>query len=251
MLEVRHVENVAAPRPPTRSGTRAERIRVFLVDDHELLRRGLRDLLAGDDRVHVVGEAGTAQQALTRIPAARPDVVVLDVRLPDGSGVEVCRRLRSTMPALAVLILTAYDEQDETRVSAVRAGAMGFLLKQTTGAELLPLVHRVAAGESLLDLTPPAGDPDEPAPAHLADPLDVLTGQERRVLGLIVDGLTNRQIGESLGITEQTVKNHVSRVLVKLGFERRTQVAVFGAEIRGPRRTPDPERASSTRADGA
>jgi DNA-binding NarL/FixJ family response regulator len=216
------------------SAAPGDRIGVFLVDDHELLRRGLRDLLADDRGVEVVGEAGTAAQALARIPAVRPDVVLLDVRLPDGSGVEVCRRVCSAAPQIAVLMLTAYDEGDEARTSAARAGARGFLLKQITGEQLIPLVHRAAAGESLLDLTV-TGDLVTRGVAPAPDPLDVLTGQERRVLGLIVDGLTNRQIGERLGIGENTVKNYVTSVLVKLGFERRTQVAVFGAELRGPR----------------
>jgi two-component system response regulator DevR len=205
-------------------------IRVFLLDDHEVVRRGLKDLLEADGDIVVVGESGLAQEAIRRIPALRPDVAVLDGRLPDGSGIDVCRDIRSSHPEIAALILTSYDD-DEALFAAIMAGAAGYVLKQIRGTDLLDAVRRVAAGQSLLD---PAvtrqvldrlrqGPPQDSALAPLTD-------QERRVLELIGEGLTNRQIGERMFLAEKTVKNYVSSLLSKLGLERRTQAAVFASK---------------------
>lgn len=200
------------------------KIRTFLLDDHELMRRGLRDLLAGTPDIDVVGEAGTARQAEARILALRPDVAVLDVRLPDGSGIEVCRRVRSRDPRIRALMLTTYDDE-QSRMAAVLAGSSGFVLKQIRGTELIDAVRRVAAGESILEQ--PSGDriraPDADCDSRLAS----LTAREQRILDLITEGLTNGQIGERLGITEKTVRNHVTKVLAKLGMSGRTQAAVY------------------------
>jgi two-component system, NarL family, response regulator DevR len=209
-----------------------EAIRVFLLDDHEIVRRGLTDLLEAEAGITVVGEAGTAAEALHRIPAARPDVAVLDARLPDGSGIDVCRDIRSSMPQVRCLILTSYDDNDAV-FAAVMAGAAGYLLKQIRGTNLVDAIRQVADGKSLLD---PAvterllnrlrdGAPQEPRLASL-------TNREREILALIADGLTNRQIGERLFLAEKTVKNYVSGLLAKLGMQRRTQAAVYGAEVR-------------------
>jgi two-component system response regulator DevR len=208
------------------------RIRVFLLDDHEIVRRGIADLIDSADDLTIVGEAGTAAEALARVPAARPHVAVLDARLPDGSGIDVCRDLRSAVPDVRCLILTSYDDQDAI-FAAVMAGASGYLLKEIRGTRLLDAVREVAAGKSLLDPSVTehllsrlrSGAPED---ARLAS----LTDREREILGLIADGLTNRQIGEKLFLAEKTVKNYVSALLVKLGMQRRTQAAVFGAEIR-------------------
>jgi two-component system response regulator DevR len=207
-------------------------IRVFLLDDHEIVRRGLADLLETEPGITVVGEAGTAAEALNRIPAARPDVAVLDARLPDGSGIDVCRDIRSSMPAVRCVILTSYDDNDAV-FAAVMAGAAGYLLKEIRGSSLVDAIRQVAAGKSLLDpsvterLLARLRD-GEPTDERLAS----LTDREREVLGLITEGMTNRQIGERLFLAEKTVKNYVSGLLAKLGMERRTQAAVFGAEIR-------------------
>ena len=204
----------------------AGRIRVFLLDDHELVRRGVRELLEGEGDVEVVGEAGSAAEALARVPAARPHVAVLDVRLPDGDGVEVCRELRSRFPDLACLMLTSFSD-DEALLRAVMAGAAGYVLKDIRGGDLLGAVRTVAAGGSLLDARSTAHVLARLRDGRTADPLDVLTEQERRILELIGEGLTNRQIGERLYLAEKTVKNHVSSVLAKLGLQRRTQAAVL------------------------
>jgi two-component system, NarL family, response regulator DevR len=208
-------------------------VRVFLLDDHEVVRRGLRDLLEDSGGIEVVGEAGRADEALRRIPAVRPNVAVLDVQLPDGSGIEVCREIRSSMPSVNCLILTSYDD-DEALFAAIMAGAAGYVLKQIRGTDLVDAVHRVAQGQSLLDpavtatvLTrlregPPATDPR----------WDALSDRERAVLALITDGLSNREIGARLYLAEKTVKNHVSRLLAKLQMQRRTQIAVFGVTMR-------------------
>jgi DNA-binding NarL/FixJ family response regulator len=207
-----------AGAPPTR---------VFLLDDHELVRRGVREMLEVDGDIEVVGEAGTAAQALARIPAVRPRVAILDVRLPDGDGVSVCRELRSLLPDLACLMLTSFSD-DEALFNAIMAGASGYVLKQIRGSDLLGAVRTVAAGGSLLD---PKAAAQVMArvreSATRADPLGMLTGQERRILELIGEGLTNRQIGERLYLAEKTVKNYVSSLLAKLGMHRRTQAAVF------------------------
>ncbi|MEP6760321.1 MAG: response regulator transcription factor [Sporichthyaceae bacterium] len=202
-------------------------IRVFLLDDHEVVRRGLKDLLEADGDIEVVGESGLAQEAIRRIPALKPNVAVLDGRLPDGSGIDVCRDIRSAHPEIAALILTSYDD-DEALFAAIMAGAAGYVLKQIRGNDLVDAVRRVAAGQSLLDPAVTSqvlerlrqGPPQDSA-------LEPLTDQERRIVELIGEGLTNRQIGERMFLAEKTVKNYVSSLLSKLGLERRTQAAVF------------------------
>jgi two-component system, NarL family, response regulator DevR len=207
-------------------------IRVFLLDDHEIVRRGLADLLEAEDGLTVVGEASTAAEALARIPASRPDVAVLDARLPDGSGIDVCRDIRSSMPEVRCLILTSYDDNDAL-FAAVMAGAAGYLLKEIRGSNLVDAIRQVAAGKSLLDpavtgrLLTRLRD-GEPQDERLAS----LTAREREILALITEGMTNKQIGERLFLAEKTVKNYVSGLLAKLGMERRTQAAVYGAEVR-------------------
>jgi DNA-binding NarL/FixJ family response regulator len=208
-----------------------EKIRVFLLDDHEVVRVGVRELLESDGDIEVVGEASTAAEALTRVPAVRPDVAVLDVRLPDGDGVSVCRDLRSQFPELACLMLTSFAD-DEALLDAVLAGAAGYVLKQVRGNDILDSVRRVAAGHSLLDPTTTARVMQRLRDhVERPDPLEGLTEQERRVLALIGEGLTNRQIGERMFLAEKTVKNYVSNLLAKLGMERRTQVAAFVARM--------------------
>jgi DNA-binding NarL/FixJ family response regulator len=209
--------------------------RVFLLDDHELVRRGVRDLLRSHDDMTVVGEAGTAEDALRQIPQLEPDVAVLDVRLRDEpsamTGIEVCREIRSTHPAVACIMLTSYAD-DEALLTAIMAGAAGYVLKQIHGTDLVNAVRRVAAGESLLDPATTARVLERlRAPSKTEDPLAVLTPQERRILDLIADGLTNRQIGEVMFLAEKTVKNYVSNLLAKLGMERRTQAAAFAARL--------------------
>jgi len=207
------------------------RIGVFLLDDHEIVRRGVRELLEAEPDIVVVGEAGTAASALARIPALRPDVAVLDVRLPDGDGVSVCREIRSAMPGVACLMLTSFGD-DDALFDAIMAGAAGYVLKQIRGTDLVGAVRTVAAGRSLLD--PEAASKvmrrmrDQ---AVKADPLAALTGQERKILELIGEGLTNRQIGERMYLAEKTVKNYVSALFAKLGMERRTQAAAYAARV--------------------
>jgi DNA-binding NarL/FixJ family response regulator len=206
-------------------------IRVFLLDDHEVVRRGIRDVLETEPDITVVGEAGTAAEALARVPAVKPDVAILDVRLPDDDGVSVCRELRSRLPDLACLMLTSFGD-DEALLSAIMAGAAGYLLKQVRGSDIVGAVRTVAAGGSMLDprmtatviqrlRQPPAGD----------DPISGLSEQEHRVFDLIGDGLTNRQIGEQMFLAEKTVKNYVSGVLSKLGMQRRTQAAALAGRL--------------------
>jgi DNA-binding NarL/FixJ family response regulator len=205
----------------------AKPIAVFLLDDHEIVRRGVRDLLEAEADIRVVGEAGTASSALARIPALRPDVAVLDVRLPDGDGVSVCREIRAKMPEVACLMLTSFGD-DEALFDAIMAGAAGYVLKQIRGTDLVGAVRTVASGQSMLD--PQAASRlmarlrDQSAKR---DPLAGLSGQERRILELIGDGLTNRQIGEQTFLAEKTVKNYVSALFAKLGMERRTQAAAY------------------------
>ncbi|MFD4689293.1 response regulator [Streptomyces sp. NPDC058463] len=218
------------------SGSRSPEnpIRVFLLDDHEVVRRGVRDLLGDEPDISVVGEAGTAEQALTRVPALRPDVAVLDVRLPDGNGVDVCRELRSRMPDLACLMLTSFDDE-EALLDAVMAGASGYVLKLIQGGDLVAAVRTVDSGRSMLDPSAAArlmsrlrgDDREEPE----GDALYGLTDRERDVLALIGEGLTNRQIGLRLYLAEKTIKNHISRLLAKLGVERRVQAAVIAAQV--------------------
>jgi DNA-binding NarL/FixJ family response regulator len=209
----------------------SDQIRVFLMDDHEIVRRGVRELLEAEPDITVVGEAATAAAALARIPALSPDVAVLDVRLPDGDGVSVCRDIRSAVPSVACLMLTSFGD-DEALLDATMAGAAGYLLKQVRGTDLVGAVRAVAAGQSLLDMPAArsvvARTRDE---AARADPLASLTAQERRVLELIGAGLTNRQIGERMSLAEKTVKNYVSGVFAKLGMQRRTQAAAYAARV--------------------
>jgi len=205
-------------------------IRVFLLDDHEIVRRGLKELLESEGDIVVVGESGLAQEAVRRIPALRPDVAVLDGRLPDGSGIDVCREIRSQHPEIAALILTSYDD-DEALFSAIMAGAAGYVLKQVRGNDLIETVRRVAAGQSTLDPAVTRQVLDRLRKGPEEDPaLASLTAQERRILGLIGEGMTNRQIAESMFLAEKTVKNYVSALLAKLGLERRTQAAVFATK---------------------
>lgn len=208
-----------------------QRIRVFLLDDHEVVRRGLKGLLEAEADITVVGEAGTSESAMGRMKALRPDVALLDVRLPDGDGVSLCREIRSMLPGTACLMLTAYGD-DQALMGAIMAGAAGYVMKQTRGAELVDAVRTVAAGRSTLD-------------AHTAqrvmerlrertsgpDPVAILSGQEKRVLELIGEGLTNRQIAEQMFLSEKTAKNYVSSLLAKLGMQRRSQAAAFAARM--------------------
>jgi DNA-binding NarL/FixJ family response regulator len=208
-------------------------IRLFLLDDHEVVRRGLKDLLDAEDGIEVVGEAGTAAAGLSRMTDLRPDVALLDVRLPDGDGVTVCREIRSALPATACLMLTAYGD-DQALLGAIMAGAAGYVMKQASGSELVTAVRAVAAGQSTLDahaaqrvmqrLRERAAD---------ADPASALTAQEKRVLELVGEGLTNRQIAERMYLSEKTAKNYVSSVLAKLGMHRRSEAAALAARMAG------------------
>ena len=209
--------------------------RVFLLDDHEVVRRGVRDLLEGSGDIEVVGEAGTAEEALGRIASARADVALLDMRLPDGNGVEVCREIRSRHSEIACLILTSFAD-DEALFDAIMAGAAGYLLKQVKGTDLVDAVHRVAAGQSLLDPEITARVLERlRKPPEEDERLARLTEQERKILDLIAEGLTNRQIAERMFLAEKTVKNYVSNLLAKLGMERRTEAAVFAARLNDQR----------------
>ncbi|MEP9383277.1 response regulator transcription factor [Nocardioides sp. KR10-350] len=211
----------------------ASPITVYLLDDHEIVRRGIRDLLEAEGDIVVVGESGLAEEAARRIPALRPDVAILDGKLPDGSGIDVCREIRSRDPEIAALILTSFDD-DDALFSAIMAGAAGYVLKQVRGNDFIATVRQVAAGNSTLDPAVTAqvlerirgGSPQDPLLQHL-------TAQERRILELIGEGLTNRQIARSLGLAEKTVKNYVSSVLAKLGVESRTQAAIFATKHLG------------------
>lgn len=200
-------------------------IRVFVLDDHELVRQGLRDLLEGEG-FQVVGESGSAAEATRRIPALHPDIAILDGRLPDGTGIEVCREVRSIDPSLHCLILTSYDDDQAIR-GAVLAGALGYVLKQIRSTELLDGIRRAAAGESLFEPGIEQRIVDGLCNSPTDPRLETLSAQEKKVLTLIGQGLTNRQIGEDLFLAEKTVKNYVSSILAKLGFVRRTQAAVY------------------------
>lgn len=206
-------------------------IRVFLLDDHEVVRRGVADLLGIEDDIEIVGEASTAEQAIGRILATSPDVAILDVQLPDGSGVEVCREVRSARPELACLMLTSFAE-DEALFEAIMAGAAGFVLKQVKGSDLLDSVRRVAAGESLLDprVTARVLERIRRAPEE-DERLKGLTPQEKRILSLLAEGKTNRQIADEMFLAEKTVKNYVSNLLSKMGMSRRTEAAVYAARL--------------------
>ncbi|MFE2971159.1 response regulator [Streptomyces sp. NPDC059340] len=221
-----------------RTFTEQNPIRVFLLDDHEVVRRGLTDLLDAEPDISVVGDAGSVEHALVRGPALRPDVAVLDVRLPDGDGISVCRELRSQMPELACLMLTSFDDE-EALLDAIMAGASGYVLKQIKGSDLVAAIRTVASGQSMLDPTTTArlmrslrADPTE-TPA-LAPELAGLSPRERDILALIGDGLTNREIGKKLYLSEKTVKNHISRLLAKLGVQRRVQAAVLASQLEHP-----------------
>ena len=213
--------------------TAQDPIRVFLLDDHEVVRRGVHDLLDAEPDIEVVGEAGTVDHGLARGPALRPDVALLDVRLPDGDGITVCRELRARVPELACLMLTSFDD-DDALLDAVMAGAAGYVLKQIKGSDLVSAVRTVASGQSMLDPATTArlmstlrGDDAGPEP----DPrIAALSPREREILALIGEGLTNRQIGQRLFLAEKTVKNHISRLLAKLGVERRVQAAVLATQ---------------------
>ncbi len=213
------------------AGKGQAKISVFLLDDHEIVRRGVRDLLEAEPDITVVGEAGTAASALARIPALKPDVAVLDIRLPDGDGVSVCREIRSRMPQVGCLMLTSFTD-DEALFDAIMAGAAGYVLKQIRGTDLVGAVRTIASGQSLLD--PEAASRvmrrmrDQ---AVRTDPLAGLTDQERRILELIGEGLTNRQIGDRLFLAEKTVKNYVSALFAKLGMQRRAQAAAYAARV--------------------
>jgi two-component system, NarL family, response regulator DevR len=206
-------------------------VRVFLVDDHEVVRRGVAEVLEDDPGITVSGEAGSVAEALARVPAVRPDVVVIDMRLPDGDGAELCRGLRTRVPGLCCLVLTSYSEQ-EALDAAVRAGASGFLLKQVRGPALISAVRTVAAGGTLFEEVTTGVNRTRPPKAAGGDRLRLLTDQERTVLQLIGEGLTNRQIGGRMGLAEKTVKNYTSHLLAKLGLERRTQAAILATELR-------------------
>ncbi|NEC91036.1 response regulator transcription factor [Streptomyces sp. SID12501] len=224
--------------PEPRAFTEQNPIRVFLLDDHEVVRRGLADLLDSEPDISVIGNAGTVDQALARGPALRPDVAVLDVRLPDGDGISVCRELRSQMPELACLMLTSFDDE-EALLDAIMAGASGYVLKQIKGSDLVSAVRTVASGQSMLDpettarlmrslRAEPAQTPAVPSE------LESLSPRERDILALIGDGLTNREIGTKLYLSEKTVKNHISRLLAKLGVQRRVQAAVLASHLGQP-----------------
>lgn len=210
-------------------------IRVFLLDDHEVVRRGLADLLQGSGDIEVVGESGSAQEAARRIPALRPDVAILDARLPDGNGIDVCRDVRAVDSSIKGLILTSYED-DEALFAAIMAGAAGYVLKQIRGTDLVDAVRRVAAGQSLLD---PAITTRvlERIRSGVEQPRELksLTEQERRILEYVAEGLTNREIAGKMFLAEKTVKNYVSSVLAKLGLERRTQAAVLATRLLGQR----------------
>jgi len=206
-------------------------VRVFLLDDHEIVRRGVKELLEADGDLEVVGEAATAAEALARIPPTRPDVGVLDVRLPDGDGVQVCREIRSAHPEIQCLMLTSFAD-DEALFQAIMAGASGYVLKQIKGADVVEAVRAVASGWSLLDPSVTARVLERLRSGSEEDELLArLSPQERNILRLIADGLTNRQIAEQVHLAEKTVKNYVSNLLSKLGMERRTQAAVYAARL--------------------
>lgn len=238
---------VAGPVPPGSEPCRSalliavamgynwEMIRVFLLDDHEVVRRGLTELLQTDGDIEVVGQSGSAVEATNRIPALRPDVAILDARLPDGNGIDVCRDIRAVDPTIKGLILTSYED-DDALFAAIMAGAAGYVLKQIRGTDLIDAVRRVAAGQSLLDPAVTARVLER-IRAGIRQPTeyDQLTQQERRILDYIAQGLTNHEIAERMFLADKTVKNYVSSVLAKLGLERRTQAAVLATKLSGER----------------
>ena len=217
---------------PASENATTEPITVFLLDDHEIVRRGVKDMLEAEGDIKVIGEAGTASSALARIPALRPQVAVLDVRLPDGDGVTVCREIRSRMPEVACLMLTSFGDEDAL-LDAIMAGAAGYVLKQIRGSDLVGAVRTVATGQSMLDSRAASQLMARLRGQSTAkqDPLAGLTPQERRILELIGEGLTNRQIGERMFLAEKTVKNYISGLFAKLGMERRTQAAALAVRV--------------------
>jgi DNA-binding NarL/FixJ family response regulator len=219
---------------PASENATTEPITVFLLDDHEIVRRGVKDMLEAEGDIKVIGEAGTASSALARIPALRPQVAVLDVRLPDGDGVTVCREIRSRMPEVACLMLTSFGDEDAL-LDAIMAGAAGYVLKQIRGSDLVGAVRTVATGQSMLDSRAASQLMARLRGQSAAkqDPLAGLTPQERRILELIGEGLTNRQIGERMFLAEKTVKNYISGLFAKLGMERRTQAAALAVRVFG------------------
>lgn len=218
-------------------------VRVFLLDDHELMRRGIRELLRSDEGMEVVGESATATDALEKLAQLQPDVALLDVRLgesgDDWSGVEVCREIRSTHPHIACVMLTS-NESDDALFASIMAGAAGYVLKQIRGNELVDAIKRVAGGESLLDpaVTNRVLERLRNPPAAEVDPLEVLSPQERKILDLVAEGMTNRQIGEAMFLAEKTVKNYVSNMLSKLGMARRTEAAAYAARLAERKKQP-------------
>lgn len=206
-------------------------VKVFLVDDHEIVRRGVADLVGLEPDLDIVGEAGSCSQALARIPVLRPDVAVLDVRLPDGNGIELCRELLAADPDLACLILTSFTDE-QAKFDAIRAGASGYIVKDIKSLELIEAIRVVGAGRSLLDNRAAAALSAEFRAEAENSPLAGLTDQERTLLALLGEGLTNRQIAGRMYLAEKTVKNYVSRLLTKLGVERRTQAAVLAAKLK-------------------
>jgi DNA-binding NarL/FixJ family response regulator len=213
------------------SGPARKPIGVFVLDDHEIVRRGIRGLLEAEPDIVVIGEASTASAALASIPALYPDVAVLDVRLPDGDGVSVCREIRSRTPEIACLMLTGFSD-DEALLDSIMAGAAGYVLKQVRGSDLVAAVRAVASGQSLLDLHAASELLARLRDQTRRDPMAGLSRRERMVLELIGEGLTNRQIGERLLVSEKTVKNYVTMLFRKLGMEQRTQAAAYAARLR-------------------
>jgi two-component system response regulator DevR len=217
-------------------------VRIFLLDDHEIVRRGLRELFETQDDLEVVGEASNADEAMTRVPPTRPDVAVLDVRLPGTSGIEVCRDLRAELPELRCLMLTSFAD-DDALFAAILAGASGYLLKQIRGPELVSAVRRVAAGQSLIDPALTASVMERLRGKQEDERIARLSPQERRILDLIAEGKTNRQIGTEMFLAEKTVKNYVSNLLAKMGFSRRTEAAVYAARSKSGQRSDQNEGA--------
>jgi two-component system response regulator DevR len=215
-------------------------IRVFLLDDHEMVREGICNLLESDDDIEIVGQAATVAEALSRIPLTRPDVAILDVRLEDGSGIEVCRDIRSAHPEIVCLMLTSYAD-DEALLASVMAGAAGYVLKQIRSRDLIEDVKKVAGGASLMDPRVVARVVERIAnPPELFSELSVLSPQERRLLDFIAEGLTNRQIAESMFLSEKTVKNYVTGLLSKLNMNNRTEAAIFATKLKSGTGEPEP-----------
>jgi DNA-binding NarL/FixJ family response regulator len=236
VVRVSAIQGRSALSGPGRAGYNCGVIRVYLLDDHEVVRRGLADLLQAEGDIEVVGESASAVEATHRAPALRPDVAILDARLPDGNGIDVCRDIRAVDPSIKGLILTSYED-DEALFAAIMAGAAGYVLKQIRGTDLVDAVRRVAAGQSLLDPAVTARVLER-IRTGIEEPteLKALTDQERRILEYIAEGLTNHEIAQRMFLADKTVKNYVSSVLAKLGLERRTQAAVLATRLLGSSR---------------